>query len=1458
MALEQEYEVVWLAEFALPSPSGTLRLATQGGVVDETGRAYARGLLTPTIRREMSAPTYGVPAAPQITLEIAAVAAAEPSTPDGPPGANAIIDAFYDVEPRGAVVKIRRLNKRTGSISTRLVGIVQRVSVRGSRVAVEVADSRLDVFEDLYPRLLVDTDNFPDATSESYALGATIPLHLGTHREHSPVRYVSGIDYTYTPLQGMPKIFSMHRYVVGHTMPKTAGGYANIMPTVAALYRGLAVGVALANVGEYLERVNYPMTVVSGLGVTLVSGGDLPTVTTVWQVTAWNGIAETHATASISATPTGITLTARLTWTQVMGAIGYRVRRDGLLVAYVAGGDRTTFDDTGSAYWPFDPDITIPLSTNTQVGGHTLEVVFPQAQRSADDQLAMILADVDATELAWDPDVRALWHFRDSGIRDSKVGFQNYWTRASCLAFWGFFTSGTGLTSLTGNNTLAVSGTLRPSDWVDGPYKPVVQFGGGLPSLYIADANTTGLNRSTLSTRIDFHARADEDSTDVADMIIFSKYATPDGPGIKIAINYGVLTATVSDGTDKVVAVSSTVFDGAWHRGAVVIDRTLNELRVEVDGAVEATADISLVGSVDTPADVYVGQALHGQIDWLCVDSNILPLVVSGAGKANFGLSAIDFNNANQSPLLIRDATNQGLDLGTSAFEVELWFKLSSLPTSGSYYTLYFKGAPGYWCEVQNTGGVVTFRGWVQGGSVSATAINSTNQVSAGTWHYATLVVPASKQAYVTLDTVKSATVNVTGLNVDSTGNAILGAQDTAGTAKFKGAIDEIRITARERTDAERAEAFYLGKRNLIAQARQLLESAAHGPGLTVNDAEWTAAAAVIHALQVSLPYRPGLFSTDMALVEQRALKEHLGELLKLRGVMLRFASDGTLGVLVDTQRSAVAKYGYFDGTWRNVLDRPERSQGAITDAVQQVRVAFRRKRKGAGEVDKFSIKSKVKAVLTVGSTAPRLIECAAVRDGAVAEVVNSYFGERTKLADQIVSFETADESALLVSPGDIVTLDDPLSGRAVQSLEIVALEERGQRFGFECVAWSTSIYAWAFSPPTSAPNSEFDPDYSATLPPAVAGLGITPTVEVQNDGRRVWRMAAAWTRPPQTNVSEIVIEWKPSTSSAWRPGATVRANLTSVVLDDLFDDASSYDFRIYAMNRFKLAGPVGLTGAVTILTTNPDAPENPNTASIPGSWLVGLTAVGTGARSRRWKWTKHPAKNIDYYEWEVYAAASGGSPVTGTNVNSTGTTRSTHLTYNEPGLARTTNRYLQVRAFNKSGLASLYCARVVSVAADAVTGGSGGDLGNNGTVATVDVAANAITVPTAVSGSLTNPTNGVWTQVAASTVTITGGIVVIHGFVKMTFNGMIPSDTFGLRMLRDGVTSPVMLLIDPCVQGLQNAAQNIILTVPFAIIDATAPAGPVSVTYALQVRRVGTSTTFISDARFNIVEHKR
>jgi hypothetical protein len=90
------------------------------------------------------------------------------------------------------------------------------------------------------------------------------------------------------------------------------------------------------------------------------SGGTFAKGTYSWQVTATNANGETVASNQVSATLTGPTSSAALSWTQVPGATGYHVYRTSAgsksaRLATITSGSTVTYTDTGSPGTPATP-----------------------------------------------------------------------------------------------------------------------------------------------------------------------------------------------------------------------------------------------------------------------------------------------------------------------------------------------------------------------------------------------------------------------------------------------------------------------------------------------------------------------------------------------------------------------------------------------------------------------------------------------------------------------------------------------------------------------------------------------------------------------------------------------------------------------------------------------------------------------------------------------------------------------------------------------------------------------------------------------------------------------------------------------------------------------------------------------------------------------------------------------
>ena len=178
--------------------------------------------------------------------------------------------------------------------------------------------------------------------------------------------------------------------------------------------------------------------------------------------------------------------------------------------------------------------------------------------------------------------------------------------------------------------------------------------------------------------------------------------------------------------------------------------------------------------------------------------------------------------------------------------------------------------------------------------------------------------------------------------------------------------------------------------------------------------------------------------------------------------------------------------------------------------------------------------------------------------------------------------------------------------------------------------------------------------------------------------------------------------------------------------------------------------------------------------------------------------------------------------------------------------MLRTDTRYLRLKARTASGVLSASFVEVANASNDQVTGGSTGDLGNNGTVATVDAAANAFTDPHQAIGSGTVTTS--LTTFGTVTITLNGGTVLIQGAVHMALGGSwLATDLLSIELQKDGAPLDTPILQGPVGPWL--------ISIPVQWTDTSGDSG--SHTYRIQCRRTGSSTATVTNI-LSVVEFKR
>jgi len=1440
--------VYWSTAETLPDGSA---------VLDGSSNVYeARLKPYPKIQRKLSDAFFGIPEDGTLTCVVGALDQSDVTVTgewDQAAGTNAIASLFRSTDARGRRAILRRIlvsEDGTTTLSDRFYGMVEdRQFQEDGSVELRITDQSADVLDTPYPRLVIGTDLFPKATDERFAVGSTIPIHLGAHREHSPCRYVEGTDRL-AWAAAEPRLYSQHRYLVGCDLA-AANGYANVQPHVNALYLGADTGASLINPGEYAIRYDRRLTM-STPSISLLAGGSLTAAAYTYEVTAWNGLRESsQQTVSRTLTAGEVsanTRTHRLSWSRVDGAIGYFIRRNTFLLAVIGGinGSTASFDDTGT----LTPISYDSASVTNLTGQNFFEAVFEGAVISKTDELVPVLADVECTEMGWQPEVSGLWHFRGNdgaAIHDSKPERNHYLRRSTTVGFWAFKNNGN--SQLASNvNPLTITGAT-PGDYVaNGKNGKPCLLGDGIITGTLTDAAQNGnLDRGTSTTLIAAMVRPDRGSSSRADMTLVEKGGPAFGvSGYNLVVDKGCAQGSIGDGVTEVTVRGTTPLDGAWHLVELCIDRTSQTLYLRVDGAVDSPSpSIAAVGSISNSADFTVLGGFghfYGAIDWLLVDTALAPLTNLQNGKANSSLSAYNIETStNQLPLYIEDGSQSNLDsFGT--ITVEFWGMHTVSPggTLKTAVTKYDAAVGGYKLGLINSSGD-KFQ-VVMNNIGTATTVTGSTTVTQNVWHYFAVVQSGTGVTlYQDGEVVGSATGSASG--GDNTQPFIIGADTTAGSNRFPGAIDEVRVTQRDRTQGEIREAYYLGMRNPVRQLRTLLVSSAHGPGGDINVTTWDQAEADVAAAGSSK------LATDIALVEPQRLRDYVTELAKVRGLRLAFSSAGTIDCVADTQKSELTSFGWQDGgiAAGSMKSRPQWGTRSIREAPKTLRTRYRRRRGRDGSLNRFLLKSSERSVLAVGMSDAISIDLAAVRETEAGDRVAYYYQQRAILADVTCEFGTGGDG-LSLALGSVVRLYDPSSGiTSTGDLhEVVALSEQGSEVEVSTRSWSSAIYSYSAGTLPYGIGAESEADYSATLPPSILGLGVTFAATVAAHGQTIWTPTASWTAPSSTNVALIVVEFRPSAETPWRSLGIFRKGTTSAKGDANFNDSTAYEFRIYARSKFGLDGPAT---QVAVSTALPGAPTNPDTAGSPGSWAITLSATGSGHRSRGFKWAKHPASNIDYYEWETYAASSGGSVIL------TGQTRSHRIVIQEAGLARGTARYIQVRAVNKSGQVSAYSARVSGGTPDAVTGGSTGDLGNNGTVDTGDAGTDAFTKVGSTTGAVVVTGSG-FTSVISRAQATAGGIVVVNftGLVNF-FTGWTATNSLQIEVRKNSVQQTTAEY-----GGLNTdaAAQGITLPMSFDWID-TSP-GTTTNTYELRGRvSLGDpSQAAFVDLRCTVMELKR
>ena len=408
------------------------------------------------------------------------------------------------------------------------------------------------------------------------------------------------------------------------------------------------------------------------------------------------------------------------------------------------------------------------------------------------------------------------------------------------------------------------------------------------------------------------------------------------------------------------------------------------EARVIADGlATLSVAGSQPYGGIYIGKEIDVNQEWDGLIDCIEFQSSAggayIPAPLSYRnGKANQSLSALVAPSGVTYLPYCPAVSASGYNFGTSDFTVEGWFQLDSLNASeNAYIVSKMDGSNGFSAYILPTQYYLIFD--LKIGGVTYQALTTT-RVDVDRWFYFSAAVKrasTSANGYIDLfldSDLSYSLVLPSGsgqpTSLDNTADLTFGHIRPSGSAQkcLDGAIDELHFFTGLRTASEAQKIWGLGARNPVAQIQALLESPLHGPGVLVDPTSFNTAMRQVRDLFYDLEDPIGAdqstYVTDYTLTDQIPLRDHLAELLKVRGIRLGTDINKLWTISVDVTASATGRiFGYGDGDFENTTRRPNWTTDDVSDVLKNAIVKYRPRRNTSGSIDGFTMQTFLRVV---------------------------------------------------------------------------------------------------------------------------------------------------------------------------------------------------------------------------------------------------------------------------------------------------------------------------------------------------------------------------------------------------------------------------------------------------------------------------------------------------------------
>lgn len=583
-------------------------------------------------------------------------------------------------------------------------------------------------------------------------------------------------------------------------------------------------------------------------------------------------------------------------------------------------------------------------------------------------------------------------------------------------------------------------------------------------------------------------------------------------------------------------------------------------LNIYVDKLLEGSTVIDGVGTLGSTgnfAGLYVGQGelqdqtWEGDIDSLWViegtgGASVPSPFTYANGKANSGPSALVCTDL---PHALFVPSTSAYSPGTSDFTLEGWATVSEIGDSGTIFSWGGGAVDGYLLTLLSNGSLAFSFSQTTG---LATVFSSTSITAGEPFFFSvavqreTALVDGLLTIFLNDDNPQTANIPAgTPANFSVATMVTIAADGSSGSllAPFVGSIDELHLFAGLRTEADARKIWGLGTRNVVAQIQALLESGIHGPGAVINHEDFSEAMQDIKNISAY----PNSFVTDYAIVEQRPLRDHLSELLRVRGIQLGTDSDGNWTITVDKTSAPTKTFAFGDGRLESISQRPIWTTSDIKEVPKNMLVRYRPRRNSTGGIDSFILRTPKRNVMTTIGI-PIEVPIASIRDRETADRFADYFAKKVRFADQICSFQTGFDG-LELELGEVIFLTDTPTLSENGYAKVSELRIQGMQVSVEARGWDEEIFQYEAKTLPQDLSPEDIPSYEGQLPPPPTSVVVT--YDVSSVDATVVRATVTW-NPPITNYGGARISYRqsgldssgaPSFVDPWRYGVEVDKN---------------------------------------------------------------------------------------------------------------------------------------------------------------------------------------------------------------------------------------------------------------------------------------------------------------------------